>query len=244
MLPLRFPLESVGYHLQWVGSTRTVRISSTPFTATPTPTPTVAPQWSFDTPQTEACVIPAGRPSIQPGQGLPSATQIQEWYDSFVPTAVEKAVFYEINRVRLEHGVDALPWCDILAFAAALRITYMANSGFETRGDFHNLGSFSTSQLQWSLSGNRGDWAGHTAAMRSITLYSSMHNDTPKNYAEFFVSSWMNSQVHRDRLLSRYNYSIGVGSSQQLRYSHLFEGTPTAYWGTLMVYAFFDASGR
>jgi len=39
MVPLRLPLESVGYYLDWVGSTRTVLISSVPFPTAPTPAP-------------------------------------------------------------------------------------------------------------------------------------------------------------------------------------------------------------
>ena len=38
MVPLRLPLESVGYYLDWVGSTRTVLISSVPFPTTTMPT--------------------------------------------------------------------------------------------------------------------------------------------------------------------------------------------------------------
>jgi len=218
MVPLRFPLESVGYYLDWVGSTRTVLISSAPFPVLPPP-PLVVQQ---------GCpIIPSGRPSIQPGQGVPSADQIQEWYDGFVPTELEMAVFDEINRVRVAHGRDPLPWSHSLAAGAALRITYITESGFvssDVSGSAHDFGSFTTWEIHAAIPTLGG---GFTAAWSSINS-----NSTPHNITQGYMTVWMNSDGHRDRILSNYNYAVGVGTARN------------PHNGRMHVYAFYDASGR
>ena len=223
MVPLRFPLESVGFYLDWVGSTRTVLISSTPFPVLPTPTPPIVVQ--------QGCpIIPSGRPSIQPGQGLPSEEQIQEWYDSFVPTEQEIAIFHEINRVRVEHGRDALPWSHMLASAAALRTAYVIEGGFvsiDVTGSIHDFGSFTTADLHFSLA-TEGYWA----AFGALTLSYANQCISPSVNAQRCVDRWMGSESHRARLLSSYNYAVGIGTAVN------------PHTGRLIVYAFYDASGR
>jgi len=224
MVPLRFPLESVGYYLDWDGETQTVIVSSTPIQ-------------EDDEIQTEldmhlSRIVPTGRPAILPNQGMPSASQISDWNNNFVPTEFETAVFDAINRVRAEHGRTTLPWSHSLAAGAALRTAYLAESDFSGFGGgvVHHYGSFTTQDIHRVIP-TRGSWWAVTFNNRGAWAVNNV-NITVDELAQGIIDSWMNSEVHRARLLSRYNYAVGVGTAIN------------PHTGAVFVYAFFDASGR
>jgi len=188
----------------------------------PSPEPDVSPE---PTPEPVPLhhIIPRDRPRVRVGQGMPTAQQISQWYNNFVPTELEEAIFEAINQVRVEHGRDVLPWSHMLASAAALRSTYLAESDIWG----NNSGSFTSAELHRSLQ-TRGSW--WAATSRGGVRYegiTSLHS-----FAQSYVDFWMSSELHRDRLLSNYNYAVGVGSAEN------------SHQGTLMIYVFFDASGR
>ena len=128
MVPLRLPLESIGYYLDWCGSMR--RVAVTPVRVT-------------------AGFRPVGRPVILPRQGAPTPEQVTEWYDSFVPTEFEIAVFNRINEARAEYGLNILEWCRSLASRAALRTAYLESYYAVERAGYssHAFGSFDTGQV-------------------------------------------------------------------------------------------------
>ena len=232
MVPLRAPLESVGYRLSWDSSTRVISVFPELTGDAPVLTP-IQPR--FLQPQTEACVIPSGRPVIQTNQGLPSPEQMEDWYNSFVSTLVEEAIFYEINRMRVYYGLSELTRNRSLDSAAALRTAYLAahNYGFvQVAGtSAHTYGSFYTRDLR-SIQHNRreGFW-GHIYT----TSYASLHvaSRTPHDYSRGPVGRWLNSPGHREILLSPYYNSVGVATGVDLTQN-----------GAIHIYAFFDNLGE
>ena len=177
-------------------------------------------------------MIPVGRPAISPNQGMPSSSQIADWSHNFTPTEFETAVFSAINQVRLENGRTTLPWSHSLASAAALRTAYLAESDFSDfgGGTVHHWGSFTTENLHRAIP-TRGSWWAVTFTNRSEHVINNV-NTTVDDIAQSVIDGWINSQVHRDRLLSRHNYEVGVGSAIN------------PHTGAIFIYAFFDASGR
>ena len=228
MIPLRLPLESIGYYLEWNEATQTIYISSTRpasacFTASAYFSPIFAPNMpSVFTPG----MIPVGRPSIQPGQGMPSAAQIQEWYDAFVPTELELAIWHEINRARALHGLDVLPWDHARAAAAALRITYKAESNIFD----HHGGSFTTPDFFHTALPSRYGWSPVTASSRNLPANL---NVSVFSVARIFPEGTLQSAGHRHRLLSPYNYSLGVATAISPHNN-----------GHILSYSFYDAAGR
>jgi len=237
MLPLRAVAEAVGGTANWVGASRTAVITTQGQGAVATPSPTPSADAHDDERQNElekhlSRIVPIGRPTILPHQGMPSTSQIADWNNSFNPTEFETAVFNAVNQVRTEHGRIALPWSHTLAAGAALRATYLAESDFSDfgGGTVHQYGSFTTADIHRAIP-TRGGWWAVTFNNRAAGVVNNV-NITAYDLAQSIVDGWMDSQVHRDRLLSRHNYEVGIGTAIN------------PHTGAIFVYAFFDASGR
>ena len=104
LLPIRAVLESVGYDVNWIGSTNTVSIISVP---RPAPVPTPVP-------------VPAPTPAPTPA---PVSTP-------FAASEFELRAFELVNNERARHGLPALIWCDDLARAAMAHSIDMAANNF------------------------------------------------------------------------------------------------------------------
>jgi len=98
MIPLRFPLEAVGYTMSWDGANRIANIYTqgqgpvTTPTTTPQPTPTPPPAYR--------------------GQGT------NAWRHDLTAAEFEQAVFDYVNLWRVELGLQPYVWSDTLAQAS------------------------------------------------------------------------------------------------------------------------------
>ncbi|MCL2386411.1 MAG: stalk domain-containing protein [Defluviitaleaceae bacterium] len=196
MVPLRLPLESIGYYLDWCGSMRRVAVTSVRVTA------------GFR---------PVGRPTILPGQGIPTPEQVAEWYNTFIPTEYEWLIFNAINEARVHYGQSVLEWCNIRASRAALRTAYLESYDVEylrasgyTSHRFGSFISFDTLGVEPTPPYVGGGIALHRAQFRWRNRANS-YMDLDNGFARWIVGGWLNSPGHRAIVLDPARTHVGIG---------------------------------
>jgi uncharacterized protein YkwD len=128
MLPLRAVVESVGYQITWDGDTQTIQVFR----------PGEGPQ-----PELEQEPEPEDPPELiidrntTPQQLLNAGFTREETF-----SIIEREIFYELNRVRTEAGLEPFGWSDELAAAARAHSQDMAVNNM--RGHTGSDGSNST----------------------------------------------------------------------------------------------------
>jgi len=201
MLPIRLPLESVGYQLDWDGNTRTVIITTTenqtvhPFNA-PEQAPHLATQSSIELPSYRRL----------------TDSELQEWIDEYWGmggmSEPEQEVVRLANIERERYGLPALVIDEALSMAARFHAQIVANADFyhhlppgESIAGVHRFGAYGG-----SLSAAREVFGvqGLTAAAGPTTGF----GVTPQRQ----IATLMNSTPHREGLLRADNARIGVGA--------------------------------
>ncbi|MCL1842522.1 MAG: stalk domain-containing protein [Defluviitaleaceae bacterium] len=233
MLPIRFPLESVGYELDWDGATQTVLISTTTQmpTYTPTPTPTPAPEPPAPEPLTPEppTPIPTPMPTPEPPPDVEAVTSIkssitlpnrrltdaerQEWIADYLahggPTANELEVVRLVNIERARRNLVEVQICDTLMMSARFFAQQAADIGGAYAGgsNSHNFGPYATNPN-----------ARHGASANVVSAFGGQLRWNGGNWfsggsmtAEQLVTGWMNSAGHSRYILSPEHRFIGFG---------------------------------
>lgn len=229
MVPLRFPLESVGYSLDWNRGTRTVVITSTPISEQePEPEPESTPEPDpIPEPEPESTPEPDPIPELEPGTPqywrnsvdatrssitLPNRRLTQSERDDWIAeynllggaNAFELEVARLISAIRVENGLSAVTIDNTLMMAARFYTQIMVD--LDT-GLGHNMGPY------------RIEGATHGASREVVRAFGgelrwnggngSGGRQTPQDV----VDGWMNSDGHRRYILSTEHLYIGAGRS-------------------------------
>ena len=123
--------------------------------------------------------------------------------ETFDPVLLSRAIFEESNRVRVDHGLQALAHMDALDAAAGEQATYLALS--QTVGHHspfpneHNIGERITHV------GLATSHAAENAIMMPARRpdEEAVRDYTYAEYAAFLLEGWMNSPTHRANMLAR-----------------------------------------
>ncbi|WP_255170474.1 CAP domain-containing protein [Natrononativus amylolyticus] len=116
-------------------------------------------------------------------------------------TAVEHAIHDEINEVRADHGLEALAFDDDLADVARAHSEDMADRDY-----------FSHTTPEGETVGDRYAAAGISCqAWGENILYNGHGEESPAVIAERSVAQWMDSDGHRENILSERWDSEGIG---------------------------------
>ena len=202
MVPVRAIAELTGFTVTWDGSNFIVDISTGGQIHPPQQPPTQQQPLVGELDR----IIPVGRPATA------SMGNVSEWANNFTATEFELALFERVNQFREENGKVALPWCNEMAARAALRTSYLVNSGFvradHQSGDAHTWGSFTTLDINrtFATSGGFGFNFWGNAIGNATTI---------EQLADNVVATWSNSTIHRQNMLGqRWGASyMGVGSA-------------------------------
>jgi len=200
MLPIRFPLESVGYELDWDGNTGTVIITTINQTTHPFNTPEHAPHLA-----TQSSITLSSYRRL-------TESELQEWIDEYRKMGGMSEPEHEVVRLanieRERHGLQLLVIDEALSMAARFHAQIVANADFyhylapgESIAGVHRLGPYGG-----SLSAARDIFGvqGLTAAAGPTTGF----GVTPQSQ----IATLMNSAPHREGLLRTDNARIGVGA--------------------------------
>jgi len=153
--------------------------------------------------------------------------------ETFDPVLLSRAIFEESNRVRVEHGLQALAHMDALDAAAGEQATYLALS--QTVGHHspfpneHNIGERITHV------GLATSHAAENAIMMPARRpdEEAVRDYTYAEYAAFLLEGWMNSPTHRANMLDPRVNSLGCAARLSLG---IVPGDPTIY-ATQVFYA-------
>ena len=212
MLPLRFPLESVGYELDWDGATQTALISTniphqpqvpSPIPS-PSPVPTPTPEVNTENPQNLAdwrAVVDLTRSSINlPNRQLTTHERyawVAEYEALGGPNDFELEVVRLVNETRARYGLSRLEICLRLMMAARFHVQHQADLGIPMD---HHTGPYGGSggvAAAFGSGWNAANGGGGGGGRR-----------TP----EGVVNHWLTfSGVHRGNLLNPDSRSIGLG---------------------------------
>ncbi len=165
--------------------------------------------------------------------------------ETFDPVLLSRAIFEESNRVRVEHGLQALARMDALDAAAGEQATYLALS--QTVGhqspfpNEHDIGERITHV------GLATAHATENAIMMPARRpdEEAVRDYTYAEYAAFLLDGWMNSPTHRANMLDLHVNCLGCAA----RLSHgIVTGDSTVY-ATQVFYAktekeLFSVKGR
>ena len=185
MLPLRAVLEPVGFDLGWQAETQLITVNPTQVAAAaPAPSPIPTP-------------VPTPTPT--------PAISTEE---------LERRIFEETNRMRVENGVHELIWDEVLARAARAHSEDQATNGF-----MGHTGSDGSSPLGriWVA---RDEMLEEGLIDRRDEYYMWGENVAPGGgNPEGVVRSWMGSPGHRANILNPMYTHFGAGVSESRRYA-------------------------
>ena len=227
MVPLRAPLESVGYQLDWTASTQTViitRPASSPSSAEPQLETTTQEQPISEEPQPEPITQeqPISNESSISGRDLSIyeiielggytacdisfslRNLINRGHDFYRALDIkERLAFIEMNRVRAENGLHALVWNYELAAAARshsrdmLENNFLSHTGSDGSRSWHRAYHY----------GYRGR-IGSTGYPMVSEIAGTSSSSFP---AQSVVRGWYNSPGHRRSMLSEMTRQVGIG---------------------------------
>jgi len=216
MVPIRLPLESVGYTLDWNNNTRTVVITAAAPTPQPTQTPIPTPT---PTPSPTPTPTPSPSPTPPPPPPVPqsqitlnnrrlSDTEMNAWVAEYYamggPSQFELDMLAAVNETRAQHGARALEMDTTLMKAARLHTQFLADLNWSAARDLmamHTANPYGSS-LQLAISmGMRGN--------------ASAANGSPGSRMNIqgIINGWLNSPGHRENLLSSRYTVFGFGYS-------------------------------
>ena len=153
--------------------------------------------------------------------------------ETFDPVLLSTAIFEESNRIRVEHGLEALAHMEALDAAAGEQATYLALS--QTVGhqspfpDEHNIGERIT---------HVGLAASH-ATENAIRMPArrpdeeAVRDYTYAEYAAFLLEGWLNSPTHRANMLDPRVNCLGCAA----RLSHGIEPSEATVYAIQVFYA-------
>lgn len=187
--------------IAWMSVSATPTASSTPtFTQTPTNTNTptstrTATATATDTPQPTGTFTATPLPTNTAVKSTPNSTKAQSVQDASgcngTNSAMESAVLSLINAQRAGSGVAAVSSSSSLASIARNYSQSMAENGYFDHGNVES----------------RVNPSGTYSAVGEI-IYG---GPGPYNSAEQAISAWLNSPVHRERMLDPVYTIAGVG---------------------------------
>ena len=196
MIPLRFPLEAVGYTMRWDGSNQAVHIyTDGRDVGTPIPTPTPTPQ-----------PTPTPAPAIR-GYGTNAHRTLQE----LTTAEFERAVFDYVNLWRIELGLHPYVWNDTLMTASRVHSTSMHEHNYLA----HN------SQFTGTPT-DRARNAGFNVTRYGVGEVASMHGMTPGEVVRDFYNSPSHNFFITQAFPSGTMIGVGTVLDRQVRSSHAY----------------------
>ncbi|MCL1845303.1 MAG: stalk domain-containing protein [Defluviitaleaceae bacterium] len=203
MVPLRLPLESVGYFLGWDGTNQTVLIS-TEF---------------IDDVSVDAPLIASPTTSPQPvvlTEEWISDSQFIDWLVYYFYTGgmseIEWDVIQYINEERAAVGAPPLEFCRRLTMAARFKSQEMVDLGY-----FHHespvYGNFRTIPMML--------FDAHNMISENLS-----RRVVRENIARTLVDGWMESPGHRENMLNPHHRVVGAGVVTAMGVGVNFDGTP------------------
>jgi uncharacterized protein YkwD len=146
--------------------------------------------------------------------------------ETFDPVLLSRAIFEESNRVRVEHGLQALAHMDALDAAAGEQATYLALS--QTVGhqsSFPNERDLGERITHVGLAASHATENAIRGPIRRLDE-EAVRDYTYAEFAAFLMEGWMNSPSHRANLLDpRVDY---LGCAARLSYGFV-RSDPTVY---------------